>query len=138
MSSKIILFFRIFKKILYILDGVNMENLKLIRQNSHLTQAQVAKKLNIPITTYATYEQNKSMPSREILIKISDFFGCSVDYLLGHQAKNVLYLDSYTPTKIKIIEVLKDLTEDESYQLLGYIARMKDIPLPAVLLRKKD
>lgn len=114
-----------------------MKNLKSIRSNNNLTQLQVSKDLKIPTTTYATYEQNKALPSESMLIKIADYFNCSVDYLLGHQAKNVLYLDSYTPTQKRIIEAVKDLSEDEGYQLLGYIARMKDVPLEVVLLKKR-
>lgn len=115
-----------------------MKNLQILRKNAGLTQRKLAEKTQIPKTNIGHYELGITQPSIENLIKLADFFNCSVDYLLGHQAKNVLYLDSYTPTKIKIIEELKDLTDDEAYQLLGYIARMKDIPLSEVLLRKKD
>lgn len=112
--------------------GVNMENLKLIRQNSHLTQAQVAKELNIPITTYATYEQNKSMPSREILIKISDFFNCSIDYLLGHQAKNILYLDGFTSVQQKLITLIQKLSDEQGLIVIGYLSDMLKIPYDQV------
>lgn len=114
-----------------------MENLRLLREERKITQREFAQKLGISKTTLCYYEQGKVSPSVEMLTKIADFFNCSTDYLLGHQAKNVLYLDSYTPTQKNIIEAVKDLSEDESYQLLGYIARMKDLPLDVVLLKKR-
>lgn len=115
-----------------------IKNLAKIRKEFAKTQKDMAEILNISKPTYNHYESGRYEPSLETMVKLADYFNCSVDYLLGHQAKNVLYLDSYTPTKIEIIEELKDLTDDEAYQLLGYIARMKDIPLSEVLLRKKD
>ncbi len=114
-----------------------MENLKFLREEYKITQREFAQKLGISKTTLCYYEQGKVSPSVDMLIKLSDFFNCSIDYLLGHQTKNVLYLDSYTPTQKKIIETVKDLSEDEGYQLLGYIARMKDMPLEVVLLKKQ-
>lgn len=113
-------------------------NLLNLRKNKGISQQTLADYLNVNQTVISHFETGRNEPDLKTLIKIANFFDCSVDYLIGHQAKNVLYLDSYTPTKIKIIEELKDLTDDESYQLLGYIARMKDIPLSEVLLRKKD
>lgn len=113
-------------------------NLLNLRKNKGISQQTLADYLNVNQTVISHFETGRNEPDLKTLIKIANFFDCSVDYLIGHQAKNVLYLDSYTPTKIKIIEELKDLTDDEAYQLLGYIARMKDIPLSEVLLRKKD
>lgn len=114
-----------------------MENLKKLRKESKLTQLEFSKKFNLSLRGYQDIENDINQTSYENLIKFADFFHCSVDYLLGHQAKNVLYLDSYTPTQKRIIEAVKDLSEDESYQLLGYIARMKDVPLEVVLLKKR-
>ncbi len=121
----------------YFIGGKPM-NLLNLRKNKGISQQTLADYLNVNQTVISHFETGRNEPDLKTLIKIANFFDCSVDYLIGHQAKNVLYLDSYTPTKIKIIEELKDLTDDESYQLLGYIARMKDIPLSEVLLRKKD
>lgn len=130
-------FFDIFLKKIYILNGGSMEILKKIRKNMNLTQDEVAEMLGIPKPTYSHYETGRNEPSLSILKKIADILNCSTDYLLGHQTKNMLYLDSYTPTQKRIIEAVKDLSEDESYQLLGYIARMKDVPLEVVLLKKR-
>lgn len=105
-----------------------MENLKIIRKNSNLTQAEVAKKLDIPNTTYATYEQNKATPSVSMLIKIADFFKCSIDYLLGHQTKGVMYLDGMSETQLKLVELVKIMTPPQASFALGYFSDMLQIP----------
>lgn len=114
-----------------------MEILKNLRKNLKLTQDEFAEMLGIPKPTYSHYETGRNEPSLALLKKMADVLNCSTDFLLGHQTKNVIYLDSYTPTQKKIIEIVKDLSEDECYQLIGYIARMKDMPLDVIMLKKR-
>lgn len=54
---------------------MNFSNrLKDLRVDKRLKQQEVADKLGIARTTYASYEQGKREPDHETLIKISDFF----------------------------------------------------------------
>ncbi len=57
--------------------------LRKLRKSKKLTQANVASALKIGRSTYTKYESGKSKPVSEMLIKIADYFGVSVDYLLG-------------------------------------------------------
>lgn len=54
-----------------------------LREESHLLQADLAKKLGLGRTTISNYENNYSFPDLETLISIADFFNVSTDYLLG-------------------------------------------------------
>lgn len=58
-------------------------NLKKIRQDNSLTQEELAKKINTSRSNIANYENDKNMPSIDILEKLSEIFNCSIDYLLG-------------------------------------------------------
>lgn len=58
-------------------------NLKKIRQENEMTQEELAKKINTSRSNIANYENDKNMPSIEILNKLSEIFNCSIDYLLG-------------------------------------------------------
>lgn len=62
--------------------------LKRIRQENNLTQEELAKKINTSRSNIANYENDKNMPSIDILEKLSKIFGCSIDYLLGKTAEN--------------------------------------------------
>ena len=42
-----------------------------------------AAKLGIPYTTYVNYEKGVREPNSEMLVTLADFFGVSVDYLIG-------------------------------------------------------
>lgn len=63
------------------------ERLKHLRQSRGLSQEALADILKIPRSSIAHYENadenNIRLPRKERLEKIADFFGVSVDYLLG-------------------------------------------------------
>lgn len=109
-----------------------MENLKFLRNNAGLSQAELAAKLKMPQTTYSHYESGRSEPSIENILKIADYFGCSIDYLLGHETKNILHLDSWTAKEKVAINLMKQLDDDQLTLLLGYLAKMTDTPLEEV------
>lgn len=62
-------------------------NLKKIRQEHDMTQEELAKKINTSRSNIANYENDKNMPSIEVLNKISEILNCSTDYLLGKTDK---------------------------------------------------
>lgn len=61
--------------------------LKELRSAVGLNQSEMAEKLGVSVSSYQKYEREKNsiMPSIEVLIKIAEFFGVSVDYLLGRE-----------------------------------------------------
>lgn len=66
-----------------------MEKLKELRKERRLKQADVARALNISVQVYCNYENSLREPSQETLIKLADFFGVSVDYLLGRESTTI-------------------------------------------------
>lgn len=59
------------------------KRLKELRTKENLTQGELAEKINVPLTTYANWEQGKRIPDYNILSKLADIYDCSVDYLIG-------------------------------------------------------
>ncbi len=59
------------------------ERLARLRQEKGLSQAELARLLNLGQSTIAMYERNKRFPDHQILERLADFFGVSTDYLLG-------------------------------------------------------
>jgi|AGTN01.1.fsa_nt_gi Predicted transcriptional regulators len=60
-----------------------MNRLKVLRLQKKLYQRDIAKHLNVAPTTYLYWEKGVTEPSQEALIKLAEFYGVSVDYLLG-------------------------------------------------------
>lgn len=54
-----------------------------LRQKEDLLQRDVADQLHIDRSTYSYYERGKTNPPLDILIKLADYFGVSLDYLAG-------------------------------------------------------
>ena len=61
-----------------------MLDLKLreLRLENGYTQSFVAEYLNVQQNTYSQYETGTIALTAEILIRLADFYHCSVDYLL--------------------------------------------------------
>ena len=57
--------------------------LKQLREENNLTQLELAQKFNITSQTISQYERGIRTPDFNLLNSITDFFGVSVDYLLG-------------------------------------------------------
>ena len=63
-------------------------NVKIFRMSSNLTQEEVAKELGIQRSTVAMWETGKSVPRTELLPKLAELFGCTVDELLRNYKGN--------------------------------------------------
>ncbi|EAX47536.1 putative prophage repressor [Thermosinus carboxydivorans Nor1] len=59
------------------------ERLKSLREQKGITQQEMADILGIARGTYAHYEIDRREPDNATLSRLADFFGVSVDYLLG-------------------------------------------------------
>lgn len=59
--------------------------LKELRVSEGLTQKDLAEFLQVSYTTYASYEQGRSEPNIDTIIKLAGFFKVSTDYLLGNE-----------------------------------------------------
>jgi transcriptional regulator with XRE-family HTH domain len=62
-----------------------MYNIRLreLRKEMKLTQGEIAEKIGVALTTYAGYEQAARNPDWQTLVKLSEIFGVSLDYLIG-------------------------------------------------------
>lgn len=60
-----------------------MINLKIVRKSKKLSQQEVAKHLGVSRSAVAMWETGGSEPDLATVSKLADFFGVSIDYLLG-------------------------------------------------------
>lgn len=60
-----------------------MNRIKELREENSWTQTELAKKMDCAMSSIAMYEKGQRKPSMEVLIKLSEIFNCSTDYLLG-------------------------------------------------------
>ena len=60
------------------------DKIQFLRKHQELSQAQVAKEINVLQSTYCYYEQGTCEPDFETLKKLANFFDVSIDYLLDN------------------------------------------------------
>ncbi len=59
------------------------DKLKKLREDKGLMQQDVCTALEIEQSTLANYENNRRIPKIDLLISIANYYGVSIDYLLG-------------------------------------------------------
>jgi len=59
------------------------ENIRKLRTDTGYTQKQIAELLGVSQNTYSQYEIGVLNYPVDALVKLADFYGVSVDYLLG-------------------------------------------------------
>lgn len=69
------------------------ERLKQLRNEKELSQYEVAKRLGFSRGQLANYEQGSRQPDYDTLTKLADFYGCTIDYLLGRSDSKQLTKD---------------------------------------------
>lgn len=65
------------------------DRLKLLRERKNLTQAELAKELQIGRASISNYELGTRIPSIGVLNKICEYFNVSTDYLTGNDDYNL-------------------------------------------------
>ncbi len=84
-------------------------NFRSERKKKGLTQEQIAEALNISYQAVSKWETAASLPDVSMLTIIADYFGVSIDYLLGHDlGKQAKEIDG-------IIEIAKNHFDKREY-----------------------
>ena len=67
------------------------ERIRNEREDRDMTQAGMAEFLNVHQTTYSDYELGNLNIPIPVMIKLADFFGVSIDYLVGRTDEKMPY-----------------------------------------------
>lgn len=89
-----------------------------MRKKTNQSQSAVAQALGIPRTTYINYENGIAEMDYNMLIKVANFFGVTVDELLGRTSSPGIFDDARIP-KSEIQELYDQMTPDEQMYLLN-------------------
>lgn len=122
-----------------------MFRIKELRESKGISMREAARLLEMPYTTYVNYEKGLREPTSEVLIQIADFFGVSIDFLVGRKSGSAVEC-SIQPDSNNVIvpsaekkNVLLIAARDGSYQerilsdqqlaaLKAILDQMPDVP----------
>lgn len=107
-----------------------MNRIKYLREEIGYTQQQLADKLESSKSVIGLYENETRKPSLEILVKLSEIFNCSIDYILcktdirnpGKQIDDVLNEAMIGMSK----EEYEKLTESQKKQIRDFAIFVKN------------
>lgn len=116
---------------------MNIANvIKALRIESGLTQTELSAKLHISQGTIACYESGQREPHILSLIAYADYFGCSVDFLVGRSDEygNTIYSETMrkltvilTADEIEFVNKYRSLSAEQKILLQGYIDGIKNV-----------
>ena len=84
-----------------------------LRESKNLYQKDIARIFNVEQATVSNWEKGKRIPDSDMLVKLANFFGVSVDYLLGNIPKK---------SREEEIQILKNLLIE-----CGYMSETEDL-----------
>ena len=82
--------------------------IKNLRQSRSLNQVQLADSLNVSKQTVSNWENNNILPSIEMLVKISQSFSVSTDYLLELDSRSYIEVTGLTDVQLAHVRQIID------------------------------
>lgn len=82
------------------------DKIKMLRENTGMTQADVARKLSVTRSSVNAWELGISVPSTALLVELAQLFGVSTDYLLGIDSTSTLDVSGLTDDDVRILHDL--------------------------------
>ena len=93
-------------------------NLKDLRTKRSHTQQQVADAIGCSVMVYSRYERETRQPSIDVLIRLSDLFGVTIDYLVGKEQVEDGTLSSYERALVVAARNADDRAREDALHLL--------------------
>lgn len=106
--------------------------LKELRAKRGLTQEQLADQLEVPHSNIRRYESSTvGLPHIERLISISEFFGVSIDQLIGRSELDIKFVEFIDLSNDELIKKPmyykgKELSDDQKQQFIAIVRGIFD------------
>lgn len=89
------------------------KRLKELREIKHLSQSDVASRLEVTRSTISGYERNTITPSLEQISRLAVLYNASLDYIMGMDNRSHLYLDDLSESQQKtVLDVVERLKQE--------------------------
>jgi len=96
----------------------------ILRKQKNWSQVELAKQINASREIISRYERNESQPSIDMILKMANVFGVTVDFLLG-QSESASF-DKDTVDRINDIQKLDNGTKNILFNVIDtYIQNFK-------------
>ena len=90
------------------------ERIRQLREKSGMTQAELARKLDVTRSSVNAWESGLSSPTIQYVVAMTRLFHVSADYMLGTEPEYTLSLRGYSSEEIRLLT-----------DLIGYFDRQR-------------
>lgn len=102
------------------------EILTSLREERGIYQKELAAILKVSVGTVSNYENNIHFPDQEALLQLADYFGVTVDYLLGRTSYRYsldTLNEEYAPgmTVAELVDIIQHFSPKNTASFLDYI-----------------
>lgn len=108
-----------------------MENrIRQLREELHMTQVRLSIELEVSQETVSAYENQKHYPSFVQLVKLSNLFHASIDYIMGlSQVRSPSPAEDGTESLHRLTALAAQLDPQQRERVLAYIQGILDTPI---------
>lgn len=95
------------------------EKIKALREERGYMQSYVAVQLGIAPNTLSGYEKNNRKPNSDMIKKLAEFYGVTIDYLLGNESSSLDDLEEAFPEGVQVLRrASKELTPEAKKKMI--------------------
>lgn len=92
-------------------------------EKKNISPTRVALDIGLSKAAVTRWKQTESTPNGDVLCKLADYFGCSVDYLLDRENTSDT---TVLPAKLQeLVDTASSLSEEQLSDLLRYVRFIK-------------
>lgn len=102
-----------------------MNRLKECRESRGFSQKYVAITLGVSAPTVCDWESGKKSPSQKNLRKLSEFYGKTIDYLLGNESGKDQPAAQGSGLDEELVNLLTDLSPGEVQRVQDFVSGLK-------------
>lgn len=99
-----------------------METLRILRKNAKMTMKELGRVLGCGESTISMYENGKRQPDNETLKKIADYFGVTIDYLLGYEQQAPPPTETLTDGEKALLELFNQVPKEQQQLVVDLVA----------------
>lgn len=95
-------------------------NLKRLRTRMGVSQQQIAEIIGTSQQSVNKYENHSIEPDIQTLTKLADFFGTTIDYLVGHTPSSSIETEEnmeFTKEEISLLSDFRNLSKEEKLSI---------------------
>lgn len=106
--------------------------LKELREDKNLSQSGVAVEIGTNQRNISRWEKGENEPTAGFLIKLADFFDCSIDYLVGREDDfgHITVISKRSPLsaeEFELVALFRSLPKEWRARLISYAKKASEL-----------